>query len=64
MHLPDAKKYMGQNVVVTFRDRHGDIHEQQTKVHDISFVPMYGACLVGDLDDIWLDKVTSISAIE
>jgi hypothetical protein len=33
-------------------------------VYDVTFVPMYGACLVGDIEDIWLDKVTSISALE
>jgi hypothetical protein len=33
-------------------------------VHDVTFVPIYGGCLVGDIDDIWLEKITSIRAID
>ena len=64
MYIPEAKQYLGRNVSVTYRDRRGDTHTKSLLVHDVTFVPMYGACLVGDIDDIWLDKVTSISAVE
>ena len=63
MHVPEAKQYLGQNVSVTFRDRHGDAHTTTMHVHDVTFVPMYGGCLVGDIEDVWLDRVTSISAV-
>lgn len=63
MFIPEAKRYLGRNVSVTYRDRHGDLHTRTTHVHDVAFVPMYGACIVGDIEDIWLDKVTSISAV-
>lgn len=64
MQIPEAKNYLGRHCTVTFRDRHGETHTQTTRVHDVTFVPMYGGCLVGDIDDIWLDRVTSISALE
>lgn len=63
MMIPEAKTYMGRDCAVTFRDRHGEEHTQTLHVHDVTYVPMYGAYLVGDSDDIWLDRVTSISAI-
>ena len=63
MLIPEAKNYLGRDCAVTFRDRHGHLHIQTTRVHDVTFVPMYGACLVGDSDEIWLDRVTSISAL-
>jgi hypothetical protein len=63
MHIPEAKQYLGRNISVTFRDRHGDAHTTTMHVHDVTFVPMYGGCLVGDIEDVWLDKVTSISAV-
>jgi len=63
MNIPEAKQYLGRSVSVTFRDRHGDLQTQTTRVHDVTFVPMYGACLVGDIDDIWLDRVTDIHAL-
>ena len=64
MYIPEAKQYLGRNVSVTYRDRRGDMHTKSLLVQDVTFVPMYGGCLVGDIDDIWLDKVTSISAVE
>jgi hypothetical protein len=64
MMIPEAKQYLGRNVSVTFRDRHGDLHTKTLHVHEVSFVPMYGGCLVGDIEDIWLDRVTSISAVD
>jgi len=64
MFIPEAKQYLGKNVAVTYRDRHGDLHTKSLHVHDVTFVPIYGGCIVGDIDDIWLDRVTSISAIE
>lgn len=64
MLIPEARQYLGRNVAVTYRDRHGDVHTKSLRVCDVSFVPMYGSCLVGDVDDIWLDRVTSISATD
>ncbi len=64
MFIPEAKQYLGQNVSVTYRDRKGDLHTQSMQVQDVSFVPMYGGCLMGDIEDVWLDKITSISSIE
>jgi hypothetical protein len=63
MYIPEAKQYLGKNVAVTYRDRHGDLHTRSLHVHDVTFVPIYGGCLVGDIEDIWLDRVTSISTI-
>lgn len=64
MLIPQARVYLGRNCTVTFRDRHGDQHTRTMHIHDVTFVPMYGGCLVGDREDIWLDRVTSISAVE
>ena len=63
MLIPEARNYLGRDCSITFKDRHGDLHTRMTRVHDVTFVPMYGACLVSDADDIWLDRVTSISAL-
>lgn len=64
MYIPEAKQYLGRNVSVTYRDRHGDSHTKSLHVQDVTFVPMYGGCLVGDIDDIWLEKVTNISTLD
>ncbi len=64
MMIPEARQYLGQQVSVTYRDRRGDTHTKAMRVTDVSYVPMYGSCLVGDIEDVWLDRITSISAIE
>ncbi|MDH7602101.1 MAG: hypothetical protein QHI38_08130 [Armatimonadota bacterium] len=63
MYFQDPKRYLGTNVVVTYRDRFGHLHTTSLYVREITYVPIYGGCLVGDLDNIWLDGVTVISPI-
>ncbi len=64
MYIPEAKQYLGRNVAVTYRDRHGDLHTRSLHVHDVAFVPIYGGRLVGGAEDIWLDRVISITTID
>lgn len=63
MLIPEAKNYLGKDCAVTFSDRHGNVQTQTVHIHDVSYVPLYGACLVGDIDDIWLARVTNITAL-
>ncbi|MFQ3550368.1 MAG: hypothetical protein SNJ70_11530 [Armatimonadota bacterium] len=64
MQIPEAKQYLGKNVNVTFNDRHGNTHSRNMYVEEVTFVPMYGGYLIGDIDEILLDRVTNISVIE
>ena len=64
MQIPEAKQYLGRQCSVTFRDRHGDEITKNLHIHDITFVPLYGAYLIGDIEDVCLDRVTSISCLE
>ena len=64
MTIPEAKTYVGKNCSVTWKDRRGI--EQSTRLHieDLTFVPLYGAYLVGDIEDVCLDKVTRIQPLD
>lgn len=64
MQIPEAKRYLGRDCTVTFRDRHGDEITKNLHLHDVQFVPLYGAYLIGDIEDVCLDRVTSISTLE
>lgn len=64
MQIADAREYLGKNCAVTFRDRRGDEITKNLRVHDVQYVPFYGAYLIGDVEDVCLDRVTSINAIE
>ncbi len=46
MLIPEAKTYLGKNCTVTFNDRHGNVRTQTLHIHDVNYVPMYGACLL------------------
>lgn len=64
MMIPEAKQYLGRNCTVTFRDRHGDEITKNLRVEDVAFVPLYGAYLIGDIEDVCLDRITSISTLD
>lgn len=64
MQIPEAKEFLGRHCSVTYRNRHGDEITQNLRVEDVQFVPLYGAYLIGDIEDISLDKVTSINVLD
>ena len=59
MLISDAKSFVGQIVEVTYTDRKGNPVSEMAEVFDVSFVPLYGPCLITDVGDIRLDRVLS-----
>lgn len=64
MKIPEAKQYLGRHCSVTFFNRSGDEVTRSLHVHDVAFVPLYGAYLIGDVEDVCLDRVTNISTLD
>lgn len=64
MLIPEAKQYLGRRCSVTYHDRRGEAITRSLQVQDVAFVPMYGAYLIGDLEDVCLDRITSISSLD
>ena len=62
--IPEIRQYVGRNCTVTWKDRLGHEHSKVLHIHDVSFVPLYGAYLVGDVDDVNLDRVTNIEPLD
>ena len=62
--IPDTKQFVGRNCAVTWMDRMGREHSKVLHIHDVSFVPLYGAYLVGDIEDVSLERVTSIQPVD
>ncbi len=63
MQIPEAKQFLGRQCAVTYYDRRGDEITKTLRIDDITFVPLYGAYLIGDIEDVCLDKVTSIHTL-
>jgi hypothetical protein len=61
--MNDVSQYLGRDCVVTYQDRNGTKKSKEMHIHDLTVVPLYGTYLVGDVDDIHLEKVTEIKAI-
>jgi hypothetical protein len=58
--ITDAKKFIGQICSVKWTDRAGQEMAVVSKIHDVTFVPLYGGYLIADTEDIPLDKLTEI----
>lgn len=64
MLLPEARTYIGKKCAVRWRDRHGNEQTTIAPIRDVTYVPLYGAFLITDSDDIRLDCVLSLQMIE
>lgn len=64
MTITEARPYVGRSCAVTWMDRRGE--EQSTRLHieELKFVPLYGAYLMGDIEDVCLEKVTRIQPLD
>jgi hypothetical protein len=60
--ISDAKRFIGKVCNVCWQDRGGELQQAVSKIHDVTYVPMYGGYLVTDTDDIPLEKLTHIIA--
>ena len=63
MLVAQAKAFVGQTCEVTWTDRNGNRTSETVSVDDVTFVPMYGACMLTSSGDIRLDRVVEISAV-
>jgi hypothetical protein len=64
MTIPDARQFVGRSCSVTYRDRLGVQHNRVLTIQDLAFVPLYGAYLVGDIEEVCLDRVMTIKPVD
>lgn len=64
MLLAEAKSYIGKVCTIKFLDRSGQEHAITSPVYDATYVPFYGGYFVTDMDDIRLDRVSSIEVAQ
>ncbi|MER3474134.1 MAG: hypothetical protein C4335_08895 [Armatimonadota bacterium] len=60
MGVHDTKAYVGSLCEIVWKDRTGNTHVTLATVEDARYVPLYGAYLITDAEDIRLDQVISI----
>ena len=59
----EAKELVGQIVEVEYTDRSGNLFIQNAQLYEIGFLPLYGPCLILDIGEIRLDRVTACRAV-
>jgi len=58
MLISDAKGFVGKWIRVTYIDRTGQEVTDHAEVFEVNFVPLYGPCLVTDIGDLRLDRIS------
>lgn len=59
MLISDAKKLIGQIVDITHADRTGAVLHDRVEVFDVNFIALYGPCMITDIGDLRLDRISS-----
>jgi len=62
--LPEARAYIGKKCEIRWRDRDGNAQTTVAPVCDVTYVPLYGAFLITETDDIRLDRIQSLRALD
>ena len=63
MNMAEAKEFVGMRCQVTYLDRRGGEVTKSLDIQDVAYVPLYGAYLVADIEDVCLDRVRGISQV-
>ncbi len=61
--VSEAKRLVGSTCALVWRDRSGVEQSAVSSVHDVTFVPLYGALVILDDCDLNLDHVVSIQRV-
>jgi hypothetical protein len=60
----EVRAYVGQIVQVEYSDKLGNIYIQNAELYDIGFLPLYGPCLILDIGEIRLDRVSAVKPVK
>jgi hypothetical protein len=63
MKIAEAKQYVGHECSITFRRGNGSEVTRQMTVEDVAYVPLYGSYIIGDIEDICVDRITRIAEL-
>ena len=61
MKPSEIRDCLGKRCKITYLNKQGDETVRNLQVQDTTYVPLYGDYLIGDVEDICLDRITAIS---
>lgn len=60
MSIPEVRQFVGKTCHIRWSDRMDQQHTRTMFVEDLQFVPLYGMYIIGEHDEILLDRVAEI----
>jgi hypothetical protein len=57
MEIQEAKEYVNRRVELSWLDRRGETITDEVDVYEVTFVPLYGPCMITSAGEIRLDRV-------
>jgi hypothetical protein len=64
MSITEARSFVGKRCEITWTDRSGQEFKNVGTVQQTRFVPMYGAYLITETDEVSLEKIKGIEPLE
>ena len=64
MSITEARAFVGKRCAITWTDRSGQEYQNVGTIRTTRFVPMYGAYVVTETDEVSLDKITGIRPLQ
>ena len=64
MRIPEARQFVGRDCWVSWTDRLGQQQSKVLRVEELQFLPLYGAYIIGEHEEVRLDKVTQIQPVD
>ncbi len=63
MCITEAKKLVGRLCAIEWLARNGEGMSAVSRIHDVTYVPLYGGYLITDTEDVRLDRVISVHLV-
>ena len=60
MKPSELKDFLGKRCNVVYINKQGSTINRKLDVKDLTYVPLYGDYLICDVEDICLDRITSV----
>lgn len=57
MLISEAKPLVGHFVNLSYTDRSNNIYSETVEIFDVTFIPLYGPCIITDVGEIRLDRI-------
>jgi hypothetical protein len=63
MQIQEAKAFVNSRIKLRWMDRKGEEIEEVVDLYDVTFVPLYGPCMITTAGEIRLDRIVACEKV-